>query len=260
MSSRDKTTASASSDSLDLKTHNTTRDSLGLFYIFCDESVVNLDCGKRFLTAHVAVPQSAWNSVSEAQRNLVEPVNVLQLDRVRKLLEDTNGLAIIAYADVPLLYLPAGEQDTTGDIRNMSRTDHIWSVALAFGMTSTFKWLTLHGLLLRTFDVYYDTHSMKGDHRKAWATAVTERLPKVISKVTSEEHKPEVRRFCDTPKAPRGSPRDNFQAGIAVCDWLLNHATEIIQSGDQKRIHVRNNSEQMASHLNEAFLSHGETP
>jgi hypothetical protein len=81
-------------------------EELELFYIFCDESIVEVDCVRRYLTAHVAVPAKAWNSIPNSQRSLTEPKNISRLHRIQKLLDDANGVAVIAYADVTPADLP----------------------------------------------------------------------------------------------------------------------------------------------------------
>ena len=53
------------------------------------------------------------------------------LERINRLVNDVNGIALVAYADVEKGLLPAGERDSTSDIANMARTDHIWGNSIA---------------------------------------------------------------------------------------------------------------------------------
>lgn len=224
--------------------------SAGLFYIFCDEKYLDVAGKKRFLTGYIATPQDAWNSLSKERRDLIEPSTVNQLERIKHLLDDVSGIAVVAYADIEKGLLPSGERDSTGDIPNMSRTDHIWGNAIALGLAATAKWIAIHGLLVKNIDVYYDTRSIKDGHRQALTDVVTNTLSSIIKDVNSPVgYKPKFRRFNDTPKAKNSMPRDKFQSGIWVADRLLQEAQSVIECGDLGRIHARDNSKNINGYL-----------
>ena len=224
--------------------------SAGLFYIFCDEKYLNVAGKKRFLTGYIATPQDAWNSLSKARRDLIEPLKVTRLERIRDLLDDVNGIAVVAYADVKTALVPAGERDTTDDITNMSRADHIWGNAIAMGLAATAKWIAIHGLKVKNIDVYYDTRSIKDAHRQALTKVVTNTLSSIIHNVNSPAgYKPKFRRFNDTPKAKNSGQRNKFQSGIWIADRLLQDAQIIIECGEMGRIHACDNSKNMNGYL-----------
>ena len=141
--------------------------SAGLFYIFCDEKYSDIYKMKRVITGYVAVPQDAWNRCGSDRRNLKRPRDRTRLMRIESLLEDTDGVALLAYADLERSLLLGGERDGTDDIPDMSRADNMWSAAMAYGLAALFRWLEIHGLCVQTADLYHDTRDLKPEHRDA---------------------------------------------------------------------------------------------
>jgi len=228
--------------------------SAGLFYLFCDEKYDEFPSCKRFLMGHIAVPQAGWNSISDARRDLSEPINMSRMARVHKLVEDIDGVALVTYADLRWKYLPQGQRDSIGDIMNMARTDHIWSVLMVYGVVQTLKWLELHNLMVKNVDGYYDTRTIKPRHRDAWAQVLTDELRKQIQKLSQQgfanaKYRPRIRRFRDTPKAAKGDKADKFQTGIDVAHHLLQFNRDIIASGDRGRVHKFYNTTYITNYL-----------
>ena len=222
-----------------------------LFYVFCDEQRHETDSKTRFSTGHVAIPQATWNRLSKDRRGITKPGNVPRLSRIQKLLDDVNGIAVITFADIPTKYLPQGERDSTADIENMSRTDHIWSVTMGFGVVATLKWLTLHGSNIATVDGYHDTKSLRHSHREALNIAITQQIAKSIREVSTDKLR--VRRFCDIPKAKGSDQPNKFQEGIAVADRLLRYPPTITETLDDRRIHYRDHSAHVVSYIRDNF-------
>jgi hypothetical protein len=177
-----------------------------------------------------------------------------RLERIKQLVNDVSGIALVAYADIEKGLLPFGERDSTNDITNMARTDHIWGNSIALGLAATAKWIAIHGLLVKNIDVYYDTRSIKVEHRQALTGVDVKTLSSIIKDVNSPVgYNPNFRRFNDTPKAKDRGSRDKFQSGIWVADRLLQEAQGIIELGDLGRIHARDNSKIINDYLIQNF-------
>jgi len=219
--------------------------SAGLFYIFCDEKPLDLNGRRRLITGYIVVPQDSWNRLGPERRELKEPKNLPRLKRVQTLLENTDGVALIAYADLKRELLQKGERDGTDDIPDMSRSDNAWSATMAYGLAALFGWLKKNGLCVQTADLYHDMRILKTEHCDALRRVVTQTLPEIIRETERQsfsfcEFQPKVRRFKYVGKPHDDVMPDKFQAGVNVAHHLLQNVRDFINQPQRGPIHVQN--------------------
>lgn len=237
--------------------------SAGLFYIFCDETYLDLNNGKRIVTGYIAVPQDSWNRMAPDRRSLRVPHNISRMARIERILDATSGVAAVTYADLKFDLLATGERNGTNDIPDMSRYDHCWSVVLACGLPVTLIYLGGHNREVRTVDIYYDTRCLKEEHQSALNRLVTQTLPEIVREARRANEIPRwfrvrVRRLQSVSKAVQGGVPDKFQAGVLVAHNLLIRARDLIRSGGYPRIYVSNNTQVVTDYI-QTFNYHGNT-
>jgi len=228
--------------------------SAGLFYIFCDEKYLDIEEKRRFVTTYIGVPQRAWNRLKPEYRNLSEPYGMPRLSRIENLLEKTEGASLIAYADANLEYLIKGSRDWTDDIPDMARSDNIWSVVLAFGLSALLSLLHNHGLHVKNADIYYDTKNLKVEHRSAIRNVMKSTLPEEIRKAgrisgAYSKYRPKIRRFEEISKTLEYQVPDKYQAGIIASHYLAQETPKLIGTAGKQRIHVKDNTIHLSNYI-----------
>jgi len=220
-----------------------------MFYIFCDEKYRDFDGFRRFITGYLAVPQNSWNHTIPDRRGLKIPHNISLVARLEKLLVDTGGVALLAYADLSLNLLPKEKRDGTDDVPGMARTDNAWSAALLTGLTTILTILDCKGHQVQAVDTYYDTRNLKIEHLSAIKNTVTQNLIKIINEARQRlsfqppEFRPKIRCFNPVLKAVSGKNPDKYQAGVLVVHKLLKNDIDLIDSGSNKGIYVSDNTQ-----------------
>jgi hypothetical protein len=227
------------------------KPSAGLFYMFCDEQRFEHPGTISFVTGHVAVPQDAWSRLPEHRRLLVQPSNLPRAARIQKLLHDLDGVAVITGSKIPRKHIPPKERDSTADIKSMARSDHIWSVTMAFGIVATLKALELQNLIATTVDVYYDSKALTESHRNTFIKVVTVQIQKSIQK--DSLNKTRVRRFSEVAKAEPNKNPTKFQAGTLLADKLLKHASDVMGL-EKDRLLFRDHSQKMVNYIEEVWI------
>lgn len=227
--------------------------SAGLFCVFCDEKYLNLDGKHQVLISCVAMPQGPWNSLPPANQSLEEPRRISRLDRIERLLEQTDGAASAAIAELAPEMIPKGERDGTADLPDMSRADNVWGTSMAFCLAALFPWLHILGLQVQTADVYYDNRDLKYEHVLKMEQLVTELLPRVIRTIskaieTTPEARPTIRRFQKITKVAEGREPDRLQAGITVAHYLLQNWMQL-KKQPRPRIDMRDNTNQVVNYI-----------
>ncbi len=113
-----------------------------------------------------------WLNLSDETAKAGQVKAKRQLQTLEHVLEQSHGVAVVAHANVPQSHYVSGEMDATGDIAAMSRPDNIWSQMMAFTICTGVAWLHHSQMPLGRIDVYYDSKSLKADHRAVFEAAI----------------------------------------------------------------------------------------
>lgn len=218
--------------------------SAGLFYVFCDEKPFRQEGSLAIGT--VMVPQQSWSELSPEEQQLRVPKDCERMERLRNVLATVDGVGLIAWAEVDNIEQP-GCRDSTSDVIGMARSNNIWGIAMATGAYRCIIWARVLGLEVRTADLYYDTYSLRDDHRTALHNALQERIAKDIRKARADEHappdfRPRIRRVVNMPKAEAIATSTKYQAGVMMAHVLLQHALALRSASSDGRIAVVDNS------------------
>jgi hypothetical protein len=140
--------------------------------LFLDESRVESPRCVKFITCAVAVVSERWALITAQERNFRQSGKSSRLQRIIRLLEISNGIAVLAYANIDTLLLPAGELDSTDDIPQMSRTDNVWSHCFLFCIANTLTILHRAGLRSYELNIFHDPKQLRGVHWSAIRQAI----------------------------------------------------------------------------------------
>lgn len=212
-----------------------------MLYVFADEKYLDKDGQKRFIIGLITVPQARWNIVDPGDRRVDTPGKTSRLARIEQLLEHTQGIGVLAYADFDPKLIPAGKLDSTTDIPRMARRDTAWSICLAQGIAAALKYFHKQGGHATTVDVYYDDRTIKAIHRGALAetvTVVTSQSIKHAARqgLASPTFTPRIRRCKSVSKAADGRPPDKLQVGTLGAHYLCQLAEKLIEHERRPRI------------------------
>jgi hypothetical protein len=218
--------------------------SAGLFYVFCDEKPIREKGSLAIGT--VMVPQQRWSDLSPEQQQLRVPKDRERIERLKDVLQILDGVGLISWAKIDDMER-SGHRDSASDVTGMARSNNIWGVAMATGAYRCIIHARELGLEVRTADLYYDTYSLRDDHRAALHNALRERVPKDIRKARADGHapldfRPRIRRVLDTPKADTIATSTKYQAGVRMADELLQHALDLRSVSSNGRIAVVDSS------------------
>ena len=218
--------------------------SAGLFYVFCDEKPFRRE--GILAVGSVMVPQQSWSELSPDVQQLRVPKDCERIERLRYVLATADGVGLIAWTEVDNIE-QSGRRDSTSDIAGMARSNNIWGFAMASGAYRSIIWARALGLEVRTADLYYDTYSLRDDHRTALHKALRERIAKDIRKARADGHapqdfRPRIRRVVDMPKAETSTTSSKYQAGVMMAHVLLQHFLGLRSTRSDGRIAVVDNS------------------
>ena len=157
-----------------------------------------------------------------------------------------DGVGLIAWAKVDKIEQP-GHRDSTSDVAGMARSNNIWGIAVASGAYRCIIWARARDVEVRTVDLYYDTYSLRDDHRWVFQKALQERIAKDIRKARADGHappdfRPRIRRVVALPKAEAIAASTKYQAGVMMAHVLLQHTLTLRSAGSDGRIAVVDNS------------------
>jgi hypothetical protein len=214
--------------------------SAGLFYVFCDEKPFRQEGA--LAVGSVMVPQKNWSELSPERQQLRVPRNCERMERLRDVLETVDGVGLISWARIDNVER-SGHRDNTSDVTGMARSNNIWGIALATGAYRCIIQGRVLGLEVRTADIYYDTYSLRDDHRNALHNALQEHVRKDIQKARAKgyappDFRPRIRRVVDVPKADAITIPTKFQAGVLMAHELLRHALAWRSAGSSERISI----------------------
>lgn len=215
-----------------------------MIYIFLDERVENLPQAKRFIIASFSVLPDNWKGL---HRQMVQQIVSVgpnrRLEKIQELLDQTKGLAILTYSDIPDRLLPKGEIDGTDDIPRMSRTDHIWGNAVALHLAYAFACLCRAAAhFLEQVEIYHDPKTLTVPHRTALHKLVSDRLTR-FPEESGFKNLFQVSKIDGISKAHSLQSADHLQLGISVTDHLGHQAKNLIsRSLPQNRIKIINHS------------------
>jgi len=222
-----------------------------MFYVFCDEKPFRQDGS--LAIGSVLVPQQSWSKLSPDEQQLRVPKDCERMERLRDVLATVDGVGLIAWAAVDNIE-QRGRRDSASNVTEMARSNNIWGIAMATGTYRCIIWARNLGLEVRTADLYYDTYSLRNDHRTALHNVLQERIAKDIRKARADGHappdfRPRIRHVVDVPKAKANATSTKYQAGVMMAHVLLQHALALRSAGSDGRIAVVNNSGPVADFI-----------
>lgn len=218
--------------------------------IFCDEKPLDLNA---FRVSCIAVQRNLWERMPKNRMSLSEPKQMSRLDRICNLLEETNGVGVVASADLPEALMQGGERDTTADLSNIARTDNIWSMAMAFALTITFSYLHVIGSAAKSARIFFDNKDLKVQHWEKIREVIIVRLPEVLADVSVKSlgcrNQPRIYAVENIKKASKDATLTHCQYGIMVAHRLLQRF-EDAATPISNRVHLCNITEEAKAYLN----------
>lgn len=211
-----------------------------LHYLFVDEAYQSASAFRRIVMSGWLVEEAAFQSHFDSQKDLYRtPV----LESINLVLQQVDGLALIATATLDLNVARQGERDTTDDITEMSRTDNIWSQCLIFTVATLIKEMIRAKRDLGLIDLFHDPKSLKLDHSDAIILTLRGLVVDLAKQFTYERNigllrKLEIRNITPVAKG-EGESRDYFQKAIWIADRLCRFAlADSTAQGTQRIIRV----------------------
>jgi hypothetical protein len=153
-----------------------------------------------------------------------------RLERIQKIMETANGIAVLTFADVRRNLLPRKEVDSTIDIPEMSRTDNVWSICFLFCITQAIILLARAGLRSYVVNIFYDPKGLKPQHWHAIQAAIRSNIvnackecaPKIGCKIDDLC----VVKIEEVAKPKRYGMQNLLQAGTTIADYLCSRFEE----------------------------------
>lgn len=211
-----------------------------LHYLFVDEAYQSASAFRRIVMSGWLVEETAFQSRFDSQKDLYRtPV----LESINLVLEQVDGLALIATATLDLNVARPGERDSTDDITGMSRTDNIWSQCLIFTVAMLIKEMMRAKRDVSLIDLFHDPKSLKMDHSDAITRTLRGFVVDLAKQFTYERNiglfrKLEIRNIVPVAKG-EGDSRDCFQKAIWIADRLCRFAlADSSAQGTQRIIRV----------------------
>jgi hypothetical protein len=211
-------------------------------YLFVDEKIEELSNHRRFIVCCAAFYQSRWGSAWAEIRKIGQLRKKRRLEKIIRLLEETAGLALLGYADIPLSMIPSGEIDGTDDVPQMTRSDNIWSQCVLFAVAGMLARLCRYRWHFSKAQLFYDPKSLKREHRDAFNGFLRKEVPLIARMHTGREI--QFQRIEEVPKQ-KSSVGDALRSGIAVSHHLCFQSDLLIRQGTSKRIRVSDMTKQI---------------
>ena len=206
-------------------------------YLFLDEAYQAKDDQRRIVMSGWLVEEISFRSKFDSKRSLYRtPI----LDSINSALEEVDGTALVASANLQSNLARTGERDSTDDITSMSRGDNIWSQCLIFTVASLIRKMISRRCDVGAIDVFHDPKSLKLDHTDAIHRTLRGPVITLAKQFTSErkiellKHL-ELRHISPVAKA-HGNPPDAFQKAIWIADRLCSLALNGNLSKEARRI------------------------
>jgi hypothetical protein len=227
--------------------------------LFLDESRVESRRCCNFITCAVAVISERWVSMRAKERDFRSHGTGNRLQRITRLLETANGIAVLTEAKVDTALLPACEIDSTSDIPQMSRTDNVWSICFLFCIAHAVTILHRAGLRSYELNIYHDPKELKKAHWQAIRQAIESNIVHACIE-SAEKYNTKIDRLGikaieEVQKAKHSETLDIRQSGVAVADYLCGKIGDLLNEGPQaamrKRIFIRDQTKMVTDTLAE---------
>jgi hypothetical protein len=225
-----------------------------IFYAFIDERFEESTTHSRFIVACSFFHQSRWDAQYQKAVSIDQTNPKHRIQAIAQVLQHSDGLAVLTYADVPAPLAQAGEIDGTDDIPSMARRDNLWSQLVLSAVAAAVA--CLHGAPLTKLeiDVLYDPKSLTPEHRLAFEKMLRATLPQIVEDMieflgrTAPVY---FRRIEGVRKRKPGEKSNAFQEGINVSHHLCAQSKHLIAGGGEARVVIRNHTDVILSMISE---------
>jgi hypothetical protein len=199
-----------------------------MHYVFLDESYLYDPTQTKIIMAAWGVEQERWNRQSGSLQLYRTPV----LNTILAAFDSLDAHAVIGTAILDNSAFRSGESDGTDDIREMSRTDNVWSHCAIFVVGSLIRDFVGSGQEMETVDIFCDPKSLKLDHLDAVKRALRDLVVPMAKNYafvrgSKSIHKLSICRIELVKKATAGQVADKFQLGTWVSDKLCSNSDQI---------------------------------
>ena len=214
---------------------------------FLDERSEDSGSSRTLITGCCIFLRHHWFNLSHEAAKAGQVKARRQLKTLQDVLERIHGIAVVAQATGPRSEYLSGEMDATGDIAAMSRADNIWSQMMAFTICAGIARLHRSRMPLGLVEVYYDSKSLKADHRAVFEATIRRNIAKAARDAVSEH--PE--RFNinqdhltfgaieQISKRTHGTKPTPYQQGTLLADILCRQWKHIAARGEHGRFLVK---------------------
>ena len=148
-------------------------------WVFLDERVEHGAASCRFIVGCIVCAKERWMALHGEVVRIGSLRQSRRLDGIRQLLDQLQGFALLAYADLSIPQVRPGEIDGTDDIPEMKRQDNVWSQSVLAAAAAVLACLRTSGLDSAEVDLYYDPKSLTVVHRDAWERTLREMLSEI---------------------------------------------------------------------------------
>jgi len=222
---------------------------------FIDERIIKREPTTSIFVGCCLFGRERWLALCPRESKVGQVRRKRRLEAIDELLNALPGAAVLGYANLPNALFSPGEIDGTADILEMSRTDNIWSQAVAFTVVTGLAWLHHSDLLPGLADLYYDRKDLTVSHRARFESLFWQNLPKIAREAVAKDpsrFRTDASQFRfgiiqGVQKPAPGLQPDPFQRGTNLAHHFCTQAEALIKRGSTGRILVKDRTEDICA-------------